>query len=303
MPLRLPRVPPHHAGPQAWAGELPQSLTMVRATSSRLAKWGTQALWDVLSPHLPGLSIEVVERMGSTNGELVERLRVVASSGRSREVRADDLNPCLLVAEHQTQGRGRLGRAWESSAGASLTFSLSLPLQRADWSGLSLAVGLCVAEALDPEGQHLGLKWPNDLWLRDGSHRKLGGILIEALTVGQVRVAVIGIGLNIQPLGPSVAALSEVHPGATAPWALAKLMPRLVQGLQAFDHTGFGGFVEAYAKRDILRGRTLTTTDPGCLLGLAEGVDVDGALLLRGDAGPHRIVSGEVSVRPVQVAY
>lgn len=275
----------------------------MRAAATTLAKWGTQALWEAVSPLLPGLSIEVVEQIGSTNGELIERLRVVASSGRTRHVRADDLCPCLLVAEQQTQGRGRLGRAWQSSAGASLTFSLSLPLQREDWSGLSLAVGLSVAEALDPEAKHLGLKWPNDLWVSDGSHRKLGGILIEALSVGQTRVAVIGIGLNILPLGQGVASLSEFHPGASAPWALTKLLPVLVQRLQRFEQQGFAEAVEAFAARDILRGRTLTTTDPACPLGLAEGVDVDGALLLRGDTGPYRIVSGEVSVRPAQVAY
>lgn len=276
---------------------------MMRTASPTLAKWGTPALWETLSPLLPGLSIEVVESIASTNAELVERLRVVASSGRHRHVRADDLNPCLLVAEQQTEGRGRLGRAWQSAAGASLTFSLSLPLQRADWSGLSLAVGLAVAEALDPQAKHLGLKWPNDLWISDGSHRKLGGILIEAISVGTSRVAVIGVGLNIQPLGQGVASLSEFHPGATAAWALGKLMPVLAQRLLRFEQQGFAEAAEAFAQRDILRGRTLTTTDPACPLGLAEGVDVDGALLLRGDTGPHRIVSGEVSVRPAQVAY
>lgn len=276
---------------------------MMRATSPTLAKWGTPALWETLSPLLPGLSIEVVESIASTNAELVERLRVVASSGRNRHVRADDLNPCLLVAEQQTQGRGRLGRAWQSAAGASLTFSLSLPLQRTDWSGLSLAVGLSVAEALDPEGLHLGLKWPNDLWIKDSSQRKLGGILIEAISVGTNRVAVIGVGLNVQPLGQSVGSLSEFHPDATAPWALGKVLPVLVQRLLRFEQQGFAEAVAAFAQRDILRGRTLTTTDPACPLGLAEGVDVDGALVLRGDAGTHRIVSGEVSVRPAQVAY
>jgi BirA family biotin operon repressor/biotin-[acetyl-CoA-carboxylase] ligase len=89
------------------------------------------------------------------------------------------------VAEHQTRGRGRLGRGWGRSAGASLTFSLSLPLAPRDWSGLSLAVGVALADALEPplDGAvpRIGLKWPNDLWLdrRPGSGRKLGGVLIE----------------------------------------------------------------------------------------------------------------------------
>ena len=64
--------------------------------------------------------------------------------------RSADVQPCLLVAEQQTRGRGRLGRGWIASAGASLTFSLALPLAPEEWSGLSLAVGLALAEALDP---------------------------------------------------------------------------------------------------------------------------------------------------------
>ena len=76
------------------------------------------------------------------------------------------LAPCLLVAERQTAGRGRHGRPWRSTPGASLTFSLAWPLTRADLSGLSLAVGVALADALDATATpRIGLKWPNDLWL------------------------------------------------------------------------------------------------------------------------------------------
>ena len=155
--------------------------------------WGIQPLWEVLNPLLPGLSIEVVDRLPSTNLALVDRLRD-ASRGtrdnRGRGLRSDDLRPTLLVAVDQTQGRGRLGRSWQSSAGASLTFSLALALERADWSGLSLAVGVALASALDPNGTHIGLKWPNDLWLQGTGPvgRKLGGILIEAIGLGDWRL-------------------------------------------------------------------------------------------------------------------
>ena len=108
--------------------------------------WGAEALWQALVPLLPGLSIEVVQSIASTNTELAERLRnaarVTRPAGDRREGRVDDLSPQLLVAIDQTAGRGRLGRHWRSAPGSSLTFSLALPLQRADWSGLSLAVGL-----------------------------------------------------------------------------------------------------------------------------------------------------------------
>jgi BirA family transcriptional regulator, biotin operon repressor / biotin---[acetyl-CoA-carboxylase] ligase len=128
-------------------------------------RWAAEALWERLLPLLPGLSVEVRAQCGSTNTELLGCIR---RSGA-------DMLPCLLVAEHQTQGRGRLGRVWQSEPGSSLTFSLALPLAPADWSGLSLAVGLALAQALDPVAEHATpaakprvlLKWPNDLWLRD----------------------------------------------------------------------------------------------------------------------------------------
>jgi hypothetical protein len=90
--------------------------------------WGAQALWQALAPLLPGLSIEIVERLDSTNSELAERLRRASRVQQDRGGRQDDLAPQLLVAMHQTAGRGRLGRRWHSTPGGSLTFSLALPL-------------------------------------------------------------------------------------------------------------------------------------------------------------------------------
>lgn len=273
--------------------------------------WGTQQLWEQLNLLLPGLSIEVVDRLPSTNGALVDRLRDASRGAREahgRGLRADDLRPTLLVAIDQTQGRGRLGRNWQSSAGASLTFSLSLPIERADWSGLSLAVGVAMAGALDPSGQSIGLKWPNDLWLRQAGEplgRKLGGILIEAIGLGDHRMAVIGVGLNVQPvhLAEMAASLSEFDPGLTPQAALSRLMPPLVRALLQFEREGFAAFESAYAQRDLLRGGPVVTTDPACSRGDALGVDAEGALQVRDEAGQvHRIISGEVSVRPTPSA-
>ena len=127
-------------------------------------KWPAEAIWEAVVPLLPGFTVEVLPQVDSTNSELMRRAR-------------DGLTePVLLVAEAQTAGRGRLGRSWASQPGDSLTFSLGLPLAPVDWSGLSLAVGVSVAQSLHPQ---LQLKWPNDVWLQD---RKLGGILIETAT-------------------------------------------------------------------------------------------------------------------------
>lgn len=303
--------------------------------------WQTDRLEQQLQPWLPGVVVQAVPECASTNTVLLERAR--EAEGR--------FDPCLLVAERQTAGRGRMGRSWLAETGASLTFSLAWPLAAPDWSGLSLVVGLAVADALDPaaprdrepgEPAHAGrplviaLKWPNDLWLvpahrhtaaepapgRDvrleagpetspqaslSQGRKLGGILIETVSRGVQRTAVIGIGLNIRPLAPEraaalgreVACLCECEPAITAPAALARVALPLAQALRRFEQVGFAAFAAGYARRDALLGRVVATTDAQAPAGVAEGVGDDGALLLRSAGRLHRITSGEVSVRPL----
>jgi BirA family biotin operon repressor/biotin-[acetyl-CoA-carboxylase] ligase len=298
-------------------------------SDSRKLHWGAEALWLELSTLLPGLSVEVVASADSTNSRLLERARV--SSGRRNAPvttpgqldsahapwheptphgrRNDDTHPCLLVAVQQTSGRGRLGRVWQSSAGMSLTFSLGLPLSPPAWSGLSLAVGMALADALDPVAgdapPRIGLKWPNDLWLMEspGRGRKLGGVLIETVVVGERRMAVVGVGLNVLPqvattdMSSGFACLQELWPGIDAPQALKLVALPLVSVLKRFEREGFGSFAPAFGRRDLLFGQQVTTTFPGVSSGVAEGIDEQGALRVR--AGTvHALVSGEVSVRP-----
>jgi BirA family biotin operon repressor/biotin-[acetyl-CoA-carboxylase] ligase len=245
--------------------------------------WPAESIWEQVSPWLPGFTVEVLPEIDSTNTELMRRAR------------AAQTEPTLLVAERQTAGRGRLGRPWQSAVGDSLTFSLGMPFSPQDWSGLSLAVGLSVAESLHPE---IGLKWPNDLWWQD---RKLGGILIEAATVGQRSQVVIGVGINIRPrasegLSTPPAALSELWPQATAGAALLRLMPPLVRALLGFEREGFAPLLARFEARDVLRGREVHTSDG--LQGQALGLGPDGALRLRSASGEHTLHSAEVSVRP-----
>jgi BirA family biotin operon repressor/biotin-[acetyl-CoA-carboxylase] ligase len=272
-------------------------------------RWGAEALWQQLEPLLPGLHIEIVAQIGSTNTTLLERARLSP---------ADALVPALLVAEQQTAGRGRQGKTWHTGIGDALTFSLALPLAMRDWSGLSLAVGLALADALDPtaDGQppRLGLKWPNDLLLRDVGTpdapigRKLGGILIETVQVGSQRIAVIGIGLNVRVLPPEAlppglawgrAAVQELWPGADAPAVLARVLPPLVQVLRRFERDGFAPLQAGFGQRDVLAGRAVTTTLPALPQGVADGVDGTGTLWLRtADGVRHPVASGDVSLRP-----
>ena len=307
MPLRQRALPAHDARAEAVS---PAALSQ---------HWDAEALRQRLLPLLAGLSVEVLAQCESTNTLLIERAR----SGDGALV------PCMLVAEQQTRGRGRLGRTWVSAAGASLTFSLALPLAPRDWSGLSLAVGLALAEALDPApageaggapsrpAPRIVLKWPNDLWLADatqaeGVGRKLGGVLVETLSAGTQRLCIVGVGLNVLPLPPAsrtadaagmasgYGCLQQVLPGAHPPQVLAVIAAPLVRALLAFEQDGFAPLAAAYGARDLLRGRAVTTSLPEWAAGVAEGVDESGALMLHAGGRRHRIVSGEVSVQPAE---
>ena len=310
-------------------------------------RWPAEAIWEAVAPLLPGFSVEVLPRIDSTNTELMRRAR----AGRCE--------PVLLVAERQTAGRGRLGRSWHSAGpqpagqgeGAglpALTFSLGLPLAPVNWSGLSLAVGVSVAESLQPQlpapgsrTPRVGLKWPNDLWLEGGSatgagtHRKLGGILVETASMwGQppgagmdagtgaaagagaaaLRYVVVGVGLNVQNpvLDPAVAlsvppgSLQELALGGgegggetalDAPAALLRVAAPLVAMLQAFEGYGFEPMQPRFDRRDVLRGRSVQLSDGSS--GTAHGVGADGALLVLTAAGTlQAVTSSDISVRP-----
>ena len=288
-------------------------------------RWPAEALWEALAPVLPGFTVEVLPQIDSTNTELMRRFRgsPSGSGGPAVEPRPE---PLLLVAEQQTAGRGRLGRSWQSRRGASLTFSLGLPLAPADWSGLSLVAGISVAESLDPANlrtpgsSRIGLKWPNDLWLCSQTacgtlERKLGGILVETASWDGLRHVVIGVGINILPLelAPSGAAsplgamppgcLQALLPGVEAPQALLRIVPPLVQAVQAFAQFGFAPFQSRFAARDVLAGRAVQLSGgPLPVEGTAHGAGENGALLVHTAAGMKEITSSEVSVRPVTAA-
>ena len=293
--------------------------------------WDAEALWQALDGVLPGISVEVLRSVDSTNTRLLERARIhsgrrngpVTAPGQLDDNgvgdlptphgrRHDDTRPCLLVAEEQSSGRGRQGRVWHAAAGQSLMFSLSLPLDPPSWGGLSLAVGVALAEALDPlaadAAPRLGLKWPNDLWVLDGPGRgrKMVGILIETVAVGERRMAVIGVGVNVLPqphpqeLGTGYGYLQELQPGIDPPGALRRVALPLAQAFRRFEREGLAPFVDAFRRRDLLLGQAITTTHPDVPQGLAEGIDDEGGLRVRVAASGalQTLVSGEVSVRP-----
>ena len=250
-----------------------------------------------------GFRLEILASVDSTNSELMRRAR------------GGNCQPTLLVAQTQTAGRGRLGRQWHSASaqqtGQSLTFSIGRALPMRDWSGLSLAVGVCIAQCLEPrtdaaKAALIGLKWPNDLWWQE---RKLAGILIETMACGPDLYVVVGVGVNIAvpeapDIGQAVAGLEEFAPGLDAAQALLLVAAPLTRMLAEFATEGFAPFKAGFDARDVLRGRQvmgLSDLSQGATpnwQGQACGVDAGGALLVHTANGMQRVTSSEVKIRP-----
>lgn len=243
----------------------------------------------------PTFSLAVLAECESTSTLLLERARRGAASGT------------LLVADRQTAGRGRRGRQWLSSPAASLTFSLlwRFPGDVARLAGLSLAVGVALARALDQCGAPgVGLKWPNDVLLGGG---KVAGVLIELESAPASVAAVIGIGLNLQlpPAGdddflhPPAALAQAVDPLPERHRLLAQVMIELAAVLERFADGGFAVLRDEWQARHAWQQRPVRLLNGARVdrAGVCLGADVDGALLLRTDAGVERCFSGDVSLR------
>jgi BirA family biotin operon repressor/biotin-[acetyl-CoA-carboxylase] ligase len=262
------------------------------------------------------VEVDAVASTGSTNTDLLDW---------AREHRASEPSVVVRVAQSQTAGRGRLGRQWQAVPGASLTFSLAMCLNpAAAWGGLSLAVGHAVAQVLQPwaEGRPergpgwLMLKWPNDLWWFDrepreaaarARGRKVAGILIETLPAASGgRWVVVGLGVNVNAPAllaadrscDGVAGTAEWRPQDDAPTLWRALMPPLLESLLVFEAQGFAPLRSAVQARELLTGQAVGLSSGPCRQGWCEGLGDDGALLVRHEGVLHRIVAGEVQVRP-----
>ena len=252
--------------------------------------------------------LEIVEQTGSTNADLVQACRATPWA------EGDTLQAGMLrLAYRQTAGRGRQGRPWQGQAGMTFSVAMPLALPPARLAGLSLAVGLALADALNDFdarlGKAVGLKWPNDLQI-DG--RKLAGILIESVPAGPQRAwAVVGIGLNLvrdaameAALGRSLAGVTECVDGFDPLHGptdlLAAVLNRLAAMRTAFLADGFAPMARRWSARDAYRDQPVRLLHDGAVQaeGMARGVDDEGHLLLETAGGLQRIASGEVSLRP-----
>jgi BirA family biotin operon repressor/biotin-[acetyl-CoA-carboxylase] ligase len=272
----------------------------VRGRGYRLAEplaWLDKDLvCGALGPAAPRFSIEVCDRVDSTNTQLMRRIPTGAASGE------------VIAAEWQTDGRGRRGRAWHALPGAALTFSLLWRFEQGAGflTGLSLAVGVAVMRALANQGvRDAGLKWPNDVLWRG---RKLAGILIEMQgdMLGP-SAAVVGVGLNCRMPAALLERIDQPAVDlATASGSvpdrnrlLAALLIELDCVLTLFAREGFTPFREEWQRHDVYCNQRvkLTLPDGSVVNGTARGVAENGALLLATKAGTLRFHSGDVSLR------
>ncbi len=242
---------------------------------------------ELIGTGLRWRQLDVVTQTGSTNADLLAR----AASGI-------DIDGAVLIAEHQTAGRGRHGRGWSASPRTQITMSIGVSIADvpvATWAWLSLATGVAVldtvAPLIDVTGVDAGLKWPNDVLAGPpGSKGKLAGILAEVVRP----VIVVGVGLNVTQApkevdGPGATSLLDL--GVPAPdreqlvcWLLRELDARVGQWRSADPQ-----LMADYRARSPIIGSRVRAELPGGkdVVGTVRGIDDQGRLCLKTE-GPTK---------------
>lgn len=236
--------------------------------------------------------IDLHSEIESTNLQAMKRISETSARGY------------LCLSEYQSAGKGRRGRDWVSPFGHNiyLSFVWEFDGGASQLEGLSLAVGVVVAEALNALGlEKVSLKWPNDILLNG---RKLGGILLEMSgdPAGVCQV-VIGIGINVrmnkrheidQPWASIAEQLTEVSRNKL----IADILSRLIPMLKEYGGSGFSSYQEPWESLDAHRGRLVDILSGNSSLeGVASGVYANGALRLSVEGIERPIYGGEVSLR------
>lgn len=237
-----------------------------------------------------GYVVEALAATPSTNAVVADRARAGAADG------------LVVVTDHQTVGRGRLDRVWETPAGTALTFSALLrpeiPAER--WPWLPLLTGVAVAAGLRRVGVDAGLKWPNDVLVGD---HKLAGILVErvepaaGLPVGPA--AVLGVGINVGmtaeelPVETATSLAVEGH-RVEREELLAAILASLGEARGLLGSAA--GLRAAYLDRCVTIGQRVRAELPGGgrLVGDAVGIDDVGRLVVRAEAGEQAVAAGDV---------
>ena len=241
-------------------------------------------------------------------GEIAYEPVIDSTNIRAKEMaRAGAPHGSLAVCDHQTAGRGRMTRRWETPAGEALTQTLllrpKLPLEQAQLC--TFAAALAAAKAIEevcPEVKP-GIKWPNDVVI--GS-KKCTGILCEMALDGSSYAVAAGVGININQkafegeLADKATSLFMETGRIIDRWQVLRAYLRYMeQAIDALEESGFEGIVQEYFSRSVTLGsrvRVVSTADE--FTGTAKAVDETGALIVTDETGTdRRVLSGDVSVR------
>ncbi|WP_163134079.1 bifunctional biotin--[acetyl-CoA-carboxylase] ligase/biotin operon repressor BirA [Agarivorans sp. Alg241-V36] len=248
-----------------------------------------------LEQSLPSNQPLVFDQVDSTNAWLMNNIDTVEHGQ-------------VVLAEYQSAGRGRRGRAWQTPYAGQLCMSLLWRLQDGIEAamGLSLAVGLAIVEALEKAGfEDLGLKWPNDIYL---GGKKLGGVLIELQGHANSEVSlVVGLGVNIRVASLQAEqidqAFAQLETNAKSTVNRTELAVAIVESLnqmfEIFSLQGFAALQQRWNRYDVFANKdvSLRFSEDRQLKGKAKGVDQQGQLLLEIDGQQQAFMAGEVSLR------
>jgi BirA family biotin operon repressor/biotin-[acetyl-CoA-carboxylase] ligase len=245
-----------------------------------------------LDPDRLPAGVEILATSPSTNAALAERARDGAPDG------------AVVVAEHQTAGRGRLDRTWETPPRAALTFSVLLRpnLPAARWPWIPLLTGYAVQAALADRLPDIALKWPNDVLVEE---RKLGGILVERIETPTGPAAVVGVGINVSQTLDELPVALATSLGLELPQApdrtevLAQLLGSIDGLLPLLDDVT--ALRAAYADACSTLGKEVRCELPAgrTLEGRAVDIDAEGRLVVAGPDGEVAVGAGDVvHVRP-----
>ena len=244
-------------------------------------------------------SFDVLDVVSSTNTWLMQQ--DTHERGRFR----------VVLAEHQTDGRGRQNKRWVSPPRAGISLSVAYTFNRnpGNLSCVTLAAGVGIARALQSFGLNtVKLKWPNDIYVGGA---KLGGILTDAQTAPGSRITMIcGVGINID-IGTASHAedfasidytitdlQSHVTKAMNRSQVAGAVIDQLLRTIVRFEEEGLDPFRADWNKFDWLKSKDIDVTMPDCeLSGVADGIDANGALRVMTEHGLRRVYTGSIRLR------
>ena len=252
---------------------------------------------DLVGPGRPLTRLDVVETTGSTNADLLAR----HSAG-------EDIDGAVLIAEHQSAGRGRNGRAWSTPPRSQIALSVGIAARAVPttaWGWVPLLTGVAVVDAVRATtGVDANLKWPNDILVGEG---KLAGILAEVAAPDPV--IVVGLGLNVTLTAeeaPDPRATSLLMLGSTMLDRSALLGAVLAELTARIDRWRSAGgpdttLVADYRRRSVTLGTRVRALLPGDreIIGVAADLDVSGQLSIDTGAQTVTVSAGDIThLRP-----